>query len=552
MEQRPCRRHQRGSALPARRGERPFWSPTSLPSQGPADQPTVTRHGFGYSVFEHDEGGIHTELQVYVDVNAPVKFSVLKVRNDSGRLRHLSATAYVEWVLGDDRAKTAPHVVTNADPGTGALFARNPYSMEFSDRVAFLDTDDRSGTVTGDRAEFLGRNGTMQNPAALARERLSGKLGATLDPCAAIQVPFRALPRARTREIIFRLGVGRNMDDAAGLVHRHRGSEAARNALESVWQYWNHTLGAVQVETPDPTLDVLANGWLVYQTLACRLWARSGSYQSGGAFGFRDQLQDAMALIHCEPRLLREQLLLCAAHQFQEGDVQHWWHPPSGRGVRTHISDDYLWLPLAACRYVLGTGDTGVLDEVIPFIEWPPCGCGRRFVLRSAPALTRVGHLVRALHPRHPARPSLRAARSTTDGHRDWNDGMNCVGAKGKGESVWLGFFLYDVLERFTHLARRRGDLAFAETLPDRGGEGTAEYRGERLGWRVVPARLLRRRLALGIGKQCRVPDRFHRAKLVRAVRGRRTRASAPGHGRARQAAGSPGRRSHSVAQSAL
>jgi cellobiose phosphorylase len=439
-----------------------FWCPTSLPSQGPADQPTVTRHGFGYSVFEHHEGGIHTDLQVYVDVNAPVKFSVLKVRNDSGRLRHLSATAYVEWVLGDDRAKTAPHVVTNADPGTGALFARNPYSMEFSDRVAFLDTDDRTGTVTGDRAEFLGRNGTMQNPAALARQRLSGKLGATLDPCAAIQVPFELYP-GQTREIIFRLGVGRTMDDAVGLVHRHRGSEAARTALEMVWQYWNHTLGAVQVETPDPTLDVLANGWLVYQTLACRLWARSGSYQSGGAFGFRDQLQDAMALIHCEPRLLREQLLLCAAHQFQEGDVQHWWHPPTGRGVRTHISDDYLWLPLAACRYVLGTGDTGVLDEVIPFIQGRPVGAEEDSYYdlprRSAEADTLYAHCTRAiLHGLRFGDHGLPLM-----GSGDWNDGMNCVGAQGKGESVWLGFFLYDVLECFTKLARRRGDMAFAE-----------------------------------------------------------------------------------------
>ena len=439
-----------------------FWSPTSLPSRGPADLPTVTRHGFGYSVFEHEEGGIHTDLHVYVDVNAPVKFSVLKVRNDSGRLRHLSATAYVEWVLGDDRAKTAPHVVTNADPGTGALFARNPYSMEFSDRVAFLDTDDRSGTVTGDRAEFLGRNGTMQNPAALTRERLSGKLGATLDPCAAMQVPFELYP-GQTREIVFRLGVGRNMDDAADLVHRHRGSAAARSSLEAVWQYWNHTLGAVQVETPDPTLDVLANGWLVYQTLACRLWARSGSYQSGGAFGFRDQLQDAMALIHCEPRLLREQLVLCAAHQFQEGDVQHWWHPPSGRGVRTRISDDYLWLPLAACRYVLGTGDTGVLDEIIPFINGRPVGAEEDSYYdlprRSAESDTLYAHCTRAiLHGLRFGQHGLPLM-----GTGDWNDGMNCVGAKGKGESVWLGFFLYDVLEHFTRLARRRGDLAFAE-----------------------------------------------------------------------------------------
>ena len=439
-----------------------FWSPTPLPCPGQPEHPTVTRHGFGYSVFEHSEGGIHSELWIYVDVNSPVKFFVLKLRNDSGRARRLSATAYVEWVLGDERAKSAPHIVTNTDPGTGALFARNPYSTEFAERVAFLDADDMTGTVTGDRSEFLGRNGTLQNPAALYRTRLSGKLGATLDPCAAIQVPFELWP-GQEHEIIFRLGMGRSIEDAASLVHGHRGSATARSALEAVWQYWNHTLGAVQVETPEPALDVLANGWLLYQTLACRLWARSGSYQSGGAFGFRDQLQDAMALIHCEPRLLREQLLLCAAHQFREGDVQHWWHPPSGRGVRTHCSDDFLWLPLATCRYTLGTGDTGVLDEVIPFLDGRPVHAEEDSYYdlprRSAEADTLYAHCTRAiLHGLRFGGHGLPLI-----GSGDWNDGMNCVGAAGKGESVWLGFFLYEVLERFTELARRKGDLTFAQ-----------------------------------------------------------------------------------------
>ncbi len=439
-----------------------FWSPTSLPCPGSPDHPTVARHGFGYSVFEHSEGGIHSELWIYVDANAPVKFLVLKLRNDSGRPRRLSATAYVEWVLGDQRAKSAPYVVTNTDPGTGALFACNPYSTEFADRVAFLDADDMTGTVTGDRAEFVGRNGTLQRPAAMGRTRLSNRLGATLDPCAAIQVPFD-LFAGQEREITFRLGAGRSIEDAANLVHRHRGTAMARGALEAVWQYWNHTLGAVQVETPDPALDVLTNGWLLYQTLACRMWARSGCYQSGGAFGFRDQLQDAMALIHCEPRLLREQLLLCAAHQFREGDVQHWWHPPSGRGVRTRCSDDYLWLPLGACRYTLGTGDTGVLDDVIPFLEGRPVGAEEDSYYdlprRSAESDTLYAHCTRAIL--HGLR--FGAHGLPLIGSGDWNDGMNCVGVQGKGESVWLGFFLYHVLERFAELARRHGDPLFAE-----------------------------------------------------------------------------------------
>ena len=346
-----------------------FWSPTPLPSRGAT--PYVTRHGFGYSVFEHTERGIRSEMWVYVALDASVKFTVLKVRNESGRSRRLSTFGYAEWVLGDLRPKSTMHIVTEVDPNSGALFARNSYNTEFVDRVAFFDVDDMSRTLTGDRTEFLGRNGTLQNPVALTRLRLSGRVGPALDPCAAIQVPFE-LADGQEREIIFRLGAGRDVDDAGKLVRRFRGAAAARSTLEAVWQYWNHTLGAVQVETPDQSVNILTNGWLLYQTLACRVWARSGYYQSGGALGFRDQLQDVMALIHTDPSLMRKHLLLCAAHQFKEGDVQHWWHPPSGRGVRTHCSDDFLWLPLAASRYVLNTGDTGVLDEPIHFLEGRP------------------------------------------------------------------------------------------------------------------------------------------------------------------------------------
>ena len=437
-----------------------FWSPTPLPSRGA--MPYVSRHGFGYSVFEHTEHGIRSELWVYVALDAPIKFAVLKVRNECGRSRRLSVTGYVEWVLGDLRPKSAMHVITEVDPDSGALFARNPYNTEFGDRVAFFDVDDATRTVSGDRTEFIGRNGTLRSPAAMTRSRLSGKVGAALDPCAAIQVPFE-LADGQEREFIFTLGAGRDADDARNLAYRFRGSAAARGALEAVWQYWNHTLGAVQVETPDPSLNVLTNGWLLYQTLACRLWARSGSYQPGGAFGFRDQLQDVMALIHAEPHLVREHLLRCAARQFPEGDVQHWWHPPSGRGVRTHCSDDYLWLPLAASRYVLHTGDTGVMEEPIHFIEGRPVEAEKDSYYdlpgRSEEAASLYEHCVRAI---------LRGFRLGEHGlpligSGDWNDGMNLVGEHGKGESVWLGFFLYEVLMQFTEVARTRGDHSFVE-----------------------------------------------------------------------------------------
>jgi cellobiose phosphorylase len=437
-----------------------FWSPAPLPSRGAT--PYVSRHGFGYSSFEHAEDGIVSELTVYVALDAAVKFSVLKVRNQSGRTRRLSATGYVEWVLGDLRAKSGMHVITEIDAASGALCARNAYNTEFGDRIAFFDADDTTRTVSGDRAEFIGRNGSLANPAAMTRSQLSNKTGAALDPCAAIQLAVE-LADGEQREFVFRLGAGRSLNDTRKLLARYRGAAAAHEALEQVRQFWRHTLGAVQVETPDRSLNLLTNGWLVYQTLACRLWARSGYYQSGGAFGFRDQLQDAMALIHAEPVLVREHLLRAAAHQFREGDVQHWWHPGSDRGVRTRCSDDFLWLPLATCRYVSSTGDTGVLDEPIPFLSGravnPEEDSYYDLPGRSEETSDLYQHGVRAI---------LRGLNFGEHGlpligSGDWNDGMNIVGEKGKGESVWLGFFLYEVLTKFGELARIKSDAPFAE-----------------------------------------------------------------------------------------
>jgi cellobiose phosphorylase len=437
-----------------------FWSPTPLPKMGAT--PYASRHGFGYSVFEHTEHGIRSELWVYVALDAPIKFMMLKVRNESGRSRSLSVTGYVEWVLGDFRSKSMMHVITEVDSKTGTFFARNPYNTEFAGRVAFYDVDNEIQNISGDRTEFLGRNGALRNPAAMAHSKLSGKAGAALDPCAAIQVPFE-LVDGEEREFVFRLGAGRDAEDAASLARRFRGSDAARSALEAVWQHWNHTLGAIYVETPDESLNILTNGWLLYQTLACRLWARNGYYQPGGAFGFRDQLQDVMALIHAEPQLLREHLLRCASRQFQEGDVQHWWHPPSGRGVRTHCSDDYLWLPLATSRYVLSVGDAGILDEPVGFIEGRQVSAEEDSYYdlpsRSEEAASLYKHCVAAI---------LRGLRFGEHGlpligSGDWNDGMNMVGERGRGESIWLGFFLHETLMQFAEVAEGYGDVSFAE-----------------------------------------------------------------------------------------
>ena len=437
-----------------------FWSPTSFPSRGAG--PYVARHGFGYTVFVHTEDGIRSELTVFAALDSAVKFWVLKVGNESGRARQLSATGYVEWVLGDLRAKSAMHVTTEIDARSGALYARNRFNNEFADWVAFFDIDTPARSATCDRAEFLGRNGTMADPAAMHRTRLSGRAGAAMDPCAVIQVPFD-LGVGQTREIVFRLGAAGSTEAASALAERSRGSATASEALDAVIAHWRHVLSAVQVQTPDPALDVLANGWLIYQTIACRLWARSGDYQSGGAFGFRDQLQDVMALIHAEPALARAQIVLCAGRQFSEGDVQHWWHPPAGRGVRTRCSDDYLWLPLAACRYVLTTGDASILDETAHFLE------GRIIKAeddsyydlpdRSDERGTVYEHCVRAIQ--HGLAFGVHGLPLMGSG--DWNDGMNLVGREGRGESVWLAFFLCHVLEEFAKVARARGDAAFAD-----------------------------------------------------------------------------------------
>ena len=437
-----------------------YWSPMPLPSRGTT--PYVTRHGFGYSVFEHTEQGIKSETWIYVALDASIKFTVLKITNVSGRPRRLSVTGYVEWVLGDLRPKSTMHVVTEIDPESGAIFARNGYSMDFAGRVTFFDTDDTTRTLSGDRTEFIGRNGTLSKPAAMTRTKLSGRVGAALDPCAAIQVPFD-IEDGEQREVIFRLGAGRDADEASRLASQFRGSYAAQGSLNAVWRYWNHTLNAVKIETPDQSLNIMANGWLLYQTLACRMWGRSGYYQSGGAFGFRDQLQDVMSLLYSEPRLVREHLLLCASRQFTEGDVQHWWHPPSGRGVRTHCSDDFLWLPMATTRYVLATGDTGILDEQISFLEGRPVNADEDSYY-DLPNLSKqtaslYDHCVRAISKGE----NYGEHGLPIIGSGDWNDGMNTVGEGGKGESVWLGFFFYKVLMDFTTIAQDRNDKAFEE-----------------------------------------------------------------------------------------
>ncbi len=459
-----------------------FWSPTPLPAPMPTrNQPGyVCRHGFGYSVFEHDQTGIFSELTTYVAMDAPVKFVVVKLRNHSGRPRRLSLTGYWELVLGEWRHANQMHIVTETDPHSGALFARNAYGRECANRVVFAQVSEAERSVTGNRTEFIGRNGSLGNPVALGRERLSGKTGAGLDPCAAMQAQIE-LTDGEEREIVFTFGAAKHADEAHYFIQRFSGPAGARHALETVWGYWNHTLGAVHVETPDPALNVLTNGWLVYQTLSCRYWGRSGYYQSGGAYGFRDQLQDTMALIHATPWLAREQIIRCAERQFSQGDVQHWWHPPNGQGVRTQFSDDYLWLAYATCRYVQTTGDVAVLDESIHFLEGRELNPGEEAYYdqpqRANETATLYEHCVRAI------KHGLRFGEHQLPlmGCGDWNDGMNLVGAKGKGESVWLAWFLYENLQQFSELASGRNDEIFADLCTEQAAQLLSNI--EKNGW---------------------------------------------------------------------
>ena len=344
-----------------------LWTATALPIRDNASR-YIARHGQGYTRFEHVSHGIALDLLQFVPLDDPVKIFRLKIKNVSGRRRHLSVTAYVEWVLGPSRAACAPYVVTEIDPETGVLLARNPWRMEFGSRVAFADMAGQQSSWSGDRTEFIGRNGSLALPAALAnRKPLSNRVGAGLDPCGVLQAAVE-IPVNAEAEITFLLGEAATGAEAVSLVERYRAADLDE-VFSDVGKYWDETLGAVQVRTPDRAMDILLNRWLLYQTIVCRLWARSGFYQASGAYGFRDQLQDGMALCLSQPGLTREHLLRAAARQFTEGDVQHWWLPSSGKGIRTRVTDDLLWLPYAAAQYVTATGDLAFLDEQIAFLD---------------------------------------------------------------------------------------------------------------------------------------------------------------------------------------
>ncbi|HEY6419092.1 MAG TPA: glucoamylase family protein [Candidatus Binataceae bacterium] len=439
-----------------------LWGPTALPIREDV-APYVVRHGHGYSVFEHTSHGISLELTQYVPLDDSIKISRLRIRNPSTRARRLSITAYVEWVLGISRGASAPYIVTEIESGTHAILARNPFSTEYGSRIAFADLSGRQISWTADRTEFLGRNGTLDNPASLAGgQPLSAKEGAAIDPCAALQTTLSLRPNAET-EVVFFLGEAATREEAIASIKKYRAADLD-STLAAVTHYWDELLDTVQVKTPDRSMDIMLNRWLLYQTLACRVWARSAFYQAGGAYGLRDQIQDVMALTVAQPAVTREHLIRAASRQFVAGDFQHWWLPPAGQGVRTRIADDRIWLAFAVAHYIEVTGDLGVLEETVPFLDGPELHAGEQESFFQPAVSEQRGtvfeHCARGLDQ------SLAVGIHGIPlfGSGDWNDGMNRVGEAGKGESIWLGWFLYTTIQAFAPLADIRRENARAST----------------------------------------------------------------------------------------
>lgn len=427
-----------------------IWSPTPLPAGN--QQPCQIHHQAGATTWLRHAEGLKQELTVFVPPEAPVKLALLTLTNPSDRERRLTVTYYAEWLLGALASTAQPHVVCGFDATSQALIARNDWGAEFAGRTAFLAASRPPHSLTCDRASFLGRQQDLSQPAGLLAWSLDGVLDKVTEPAAAFQVHID-LAAGATEEVAFVLGEGEDLAHVRELAAHWTQLASVKQGGADNHHQWQERLSTIQVTTPDPAFDLMVNRWLLNQNIASRILARAGFQQAGGAFGFRDQLQDMMALLFSDPKRVRAHILTCAARQFEEGDVLHWWHPPLGRGVKTHFSDDLLWLVYATGRYVKATGDVSILTEPVPFLSAPPLKVDEpdRYSLFEGgdETDTLFEHCRRALN--HGVTKGAHGLPLMGSG--DWNDGMDRVGSKGRGESVWLAWFAADCADRFAELA---------------------------------------------------------------------------------------------------
>jgi len=455
-----------------------IWTPTPQPAGD--GFPYQVTHGAGYSEWRHHSHGLEQRLRVFVPVDSPVKIVRLRLRNTSGRIRRITSTYYAEWVLGRSRRATQPFIATEYDSDQHALLARCSWNADFADRTAFLVSDRTPHGVTADRSEFIGRDGGLERPAGLGRFGLSDRVETSGDPCAALQIHLDIAPDEEA-EVLFALGQGCDRSRACELAQYWSNAERVDRAWLKLREHWNHLLDGIRIETPDPAFDLMINRWLLYQSLSSRILARSGFYQSSGALGFRDQLQDRLAFTHVDPEGVRDHIIACAARQFREGDVLHWWHPPGNRGVRTRSSDDLLWLPFVTAEYVRVTGDRAVLDVEIPFLEAPPLGEKERDRYALFDTSREIGSLFE-----HCERALERGVTSGAHGlpligDGDWNDGMNRIGDCGVGESIWLAWFAISTMSDFAKLCEDRSDKGRATSWRRRAHALTQSVQRE--GW---------------------------------------------------------------------
>ena len=438
------------------------WTATPAPIR--ESTPYTTCHGAGYTIFDHEHDGIATSLRAGMAESDPAKLQLLSIANSSARARKLTITSYVDWLVGTDRERVTGHVRVEMLRDQSTMLASNTFEPDYADQVAFSAVSETLTGFTSNRRTFIGRNGALSSPAALRGGLLDGDASGAPEPCSALQMQITLEPGA-TREICIVLGAASGRGAALALASRYRDPKTAREEIDRAVAAWDKRLGAIKATTPEPTFDLIVNRWSLYQALSCRMWGRIALYQSSGAYGFRDQLQDSMAIVYAEQKLARDHILFAASRQFEEGDVQHWWHPDSGRGVRTKFADDLIWLPFVLNHYIRVSGDTSILDEVTTYVTSRTLG-EHEDELYDVPDIstktnTVYGHAIQAL------------GRACTAGAHglplmrggDWNDGMNRVGVGEKGESVWLAWFLFKTLTEFAEHSKARGDDAKAAEL---------------------------------------------------------------------------------------